>query len=184
MQSDDGVQIGIRAANALTAAIFARPIMSNIFRGLYAQYLVAEILGHPWRTTDTWEAWDVSHPSGTKLEVKQSAARQDWHASEIPPKESAVRFDIRARDGFWEGQGIWRSDPGRKADLYVFAWHDGTNLLDTNHRDASQWWFYVCRSDALPNQKTISLGVLRKLAHEVRSDDLRDLVQRLANTSA
>src|SRR6516225_4975694 len=73
-------------------------------------------LGPTWRCCPgDWLGWDFEHQDGTRLEVKQSAARQTW----APPKRSSrPTFDIRTRSGFYLGSE-WHPEVGRHAHLYV-----------------------------------------------------------------
>ena len=71
---------------------YDRPVMNNIQRGDYVECVVAVLLGSewtlPWTTGYDWAPWDLEHEDGTKIEVKQSAARQTWNSRDsIPPRE-------------------------------------------------------------------------------------------------
>ena len=99
--------------------------MNNVHRGEYLECLVAELLGSGWRLPWTaghdWAPWDLEHISGTRMEVKQSAALQSWHDGKSA--STSPRFDIAPRTGYWTLNGSWIDRPGPPADIYLFGWH-------------------------------------------------------------
>ena len=50
---------------------FDRPVIENVVRGKYVEAMVAELLGIGWRMKPDWDAWDIEHDDGTRLEVRQ-----------------------------------------------------------------------------------------------------------------
>ena len=146
---------------------YDRPIMNNVSRGDYVECMIVTTLGPDWRLTwaDEWDwaAWDCEHaPSGTRLEVKQAAARQSWDGEPLPPRRNAS-FDIAPRTGRWTRENEWVDSPGRQAHLYVFAWH-GRSDERADQRDPEQWRFFVVAESDLPrNQKSIGLARLKEL---------------------
>ena len=138
------------------ATVFARYDrrgMNNIHRADYVECLVATLLGPawtlPWTSGYNWAPWDLEHVSGARIEVKQAAARQPWHRDESvqarPP-----RFDIAPRGGYWTLDSTWVEQPGRLADIYIFAWHPETRESFVDHREPEQWTFFVLRTETLP----------------------------------
>ena len=158
---------------------YDRKLIQNDLRGVYAEHMVAALLGDEWcPACENWGPWDLQHQDGCKLEVKQSAARQTWTAEEIPA-ENGARFGIRAPKGYYEGIR-WTKSSGRLANIYVFAWQASSDD-STDHRDPAQWAFYVVKSDDLPDQKSIGLKGLNRLTSPVSFDQLRDAVELLRN---
>jgi hypothetical protein len=143
----------------VSARAFANPVVQNDFRGLVAEAIVESALAPAWQCcSGDWLGWDFEHREDrTRLEVKQSAARQTWTASKRP---SSPIFDIRTRSGFYLGSE-WHPKAGRHAHLYVFAYHP---VADTtaDHMDPKQWIFYVTAAERLPSTKQL---VLRSLGH-------------------
>ncbi|MCB5176293.1 hypothetical protein [Microvirga lenta] len=158
---------------------FGKPLIVNNLRALVAELIVDCALRPEWRwCSGDWAGWDFEHADGTRLEVKQSAARQSW--STRPKRPQSPRFDIEARSGHWVEGGNWQQNEtaGRLANLYVFAFHPVSD--DTaDHRDPSQWIFHVTPSDLLPNNKTITLSRVRSLAEPVGYADLLASVERV-----
>ena len=159
---------------------FDKPLIQNNLRGLYVEHMVALLLGSGWNMVSAdWAPWDVEHMDGIRLEVKQSAAKQTWTSEDLKPQRNP-RFSIRAPKGSYEGKD-WIVSSGRLADMYVFAWH-ATADQSADHRNPEQWMFYVVKSEALPNQGTIGLSSVKGIAAPLRSDELRDAVEKVRQT--
>ncbi len=142
-------------------AAFGQSLITNNLRGLVAEAIVASALQPSWRWCSMdWAGWDFERADGLRLEVKQSASRQTWAPSEKRP--SSCRFDIRAREGRYEGAD-WLPGRGRNADLFVMAHHFVCDD-SADHCAPGQWRFFVIHASVLPPTKTIGLGNLEKLA--------------------
>ena len=170
--------------NILTSLLrrYDCPVMNNTHRAEYVECLVAEFLGSgwalPWTKGYDWAPWDVEHVSGTRLEVKQSAALQPWHAGN-QARTKSPRFDIAPRKGYWTRDGEWLEGPDRFADLYVFAWHGEERASVAEQRAPHQWRFFVVPTRRLPaNRHSIGLPGLRELADDVGYEALRFTVNR------
>jgi len=147
------------------AALFGAPVLDNTTRGLWAEIMVWLLLGREaWEYTGrNWLGHDLQHRgTGTRVEVKQSARRQPWSTACPSP----LRFDIAPRTGHYADDGItWIAKPGRAADIYIFALHEGWLPAEAvDHRDPAQWRFLVLPASALPeSQKTIAASSLQAL---------------------
>lgn len=160
-----------RISRRLFDALIGKPIIGNAFRGKLVEAMIAEALEPQWRwRADGWGSFDFEGPSGIGLEVKQSAARQDWH--DDSSKACAARFDIRERLGYYDDKSQWFDAPGRAAAIYIFAHHPIVDRGVADHRDPTQWDFYVVPAKALPKQKTIGLAGVGARASPVRFSDL------------
>ena len=145
---------------AATAA-FGKKLVSNMYRGLVSELIVGSALSSQWKhCSEDWSGWDFEHREGSKLEVKQSAARQTWSDG----KRSRCSFGIAASQGFYKGSE-WIADPTRKAEIYVFAHHPVFDA-DADHCDPTQWIFYVLPASLLPDQKTVALSVVIALSEQ------------------
>jgi hypothetical protein len=160
-----------------TAAAFDKPLVTNVHRSLLVEAIIAAALPVDW----TWCAADYAshdfrHVDGTRLEVKQAAALQTWNAAS--GRESKASFDIAPRTGEYIDNGeTWRAGAGRNADIYVFAHHpDATTNAD--HRDPTQWRFFVVPETALPSQKSLAISGVRALAEAVTFDQLSERVEK------
>jgi hypothetical protein len=171
--SDVALVLEVERRAAATA--FGRPLVQNNLRAIVVEAMVDIALPDGWRwCSGDWAAWDFEHADGTYLEVKQSAAQQTWAAPRVPAQP---RFDIAHRQGRWEG-ATWIAEPGRFAHLYVFAHHP--ILGDSaDHRDPSQWRFYVVATTDLPFARTVSLAKLATLASPCGFDRLAASVEAI-----
>ena len=66
-------------------------LVSNAWRGVLAEYIVACDLGVSTGTRTEWDAYDLKTPEGIKVEVKSAAYLQTWKQA----AHSKVCFDIR-----------------------------------------------------------------------------------------
>ena len=155
-------------------ALLGEPLVGNAFRGTLVEAIVAEALASEWHwCADGWGSFDFVNADGLGLEVKQSAARQDWHDQDAKP--CVCRFDIASRTGRWDG-ALWVAEPGRSAALYVFAHHPVFNPALADHRDPEQWEFYVVPATELPAQRSLGLNGIRSLASAVSFGGLAEAV--------
>lgn len=126
-----------------------------------AEAIVALALEPEWRwCSEDYSSWDFDRADGVRLEVKQSAVKQSWATETAPP--SVASFDIAHRKGRWEG-ALWIEEPGRHAQLYIFA-HHFVGSAEADHRDPAQWAFYVIPTSALPGTKRIGIAAVRSRA--------------------
>jgi hypothetical protein len=159
----------------LAAKLFDQRLIQNQFRSAFVEAMVEPYLEPDgWRYVgDGWSGWDFERGERPeeRLEIKQSAAHQTW--SEARSIKTRGIFDIAARTGYYsEGGSKYAAIPGRYAGIYVFAWNPifGT---DTDHRNPSQWEFYVVLASALPDrQRTIGISKIKRLTEPVKIADL------------
>lgn len=157
-------------------ALVGKPLVGNAFRGTLVEAMLSRVLEPEWRwCADGWGSFDFERADGLGLEVKQSAALQNWHLAGDNPNRG--RFDIASRTGRWEG-AKWIAEPGRAAAIYVFAWHPETDFDVADHRDPAQWVFHVVPASALPEQKSIALSGIERLAKCVAIDEVAAAVRK------
>lgn len=160
----------------LTRRLFGAPLLRNSIRGEVVEEMVAMALEPEWKLcAGDWASCDLRHPgSGLRIQVKQSAARQSWHRDEVIPGNP--RFSIAEKTGRWEDGDKWIAEPGRNADIFIFAWHPHGGAA-ADHRDPEQWLFYVIPEPVLPPHKSISLSAIHALADPVAFAGLRVAVR-------
>lgn len=159
-------------------AAFGKPLVANMLRGHLVEAMISLALSPDWAWCGgDYAGWDFENACGVRLEIKQSAVRQSW----APPAKGAAapRFDIRPRTGFWRDGAVWVEQPGRLAHGYVFAWH-GEQTHTADHRDPVQWRFFVVATVRLPDQLSIGLPAVRRLAEPVCLADLSRAIRALA----
>ena len=156
---------------------YNEPLIDNVERGAYVECMIALALGDAWRLPKgAWNAYDLEHPlTGARMEVKNSSVRQ-ISTGEYSGKPSSPTFVIKPKKGYWNPEWTELHPPRRTADLYVFALHP-IDDEEADHRRADQWRFYVIRESDLPNQKSIALNPLEKLAQAVTWDELAGAVE-------
>jgi hypothetical protein len=114
-------------------------ILTNIRRGMFAEFLVGSTLG----VIDSvppagWEDFDLLY-SGKKIEVKSSAYIQGWDQQGCV---SVISFDIAERWIWDETINDWKR--GRPADCYVFCLYaEKKDRSVVSALDVNKWDFYV-----------------------------------------
>ena len=169
-----------RTVHRLVNTYYDKQLINNVDRGHYVECMIVLGLGEEWNLTSElrgWAPWDIERDDGARLEVKQSAALQTWSLAHDAPRPRTASFDIAFRKKPWTKGGDYpRYLPGRPADLYIFAWHPTMYHDVADHRSAEQWSFIVVPERQLPNQKTISINRVKKLAGEANYDRLPSVV--------
>ena len=135
-----------------------------------------------WQLCGDWGECDLKHPTGLRIQVKQSAARQSWHRPADPA--SRGRFAIGYKTGRFEDDGRWTTERSRNADIFVMAWHPRIDA-QADHRSPDQWRFFVILEANLPKQESISLTRLCQHAEGCGIEQLQASIttQVLALTS-
>ena len=89
--------------NRLTDRLFGAPLLRNSIRGELVEEMVAVALEPEWALcAGDWGACDLMQVGGPlRIQVKQSAARQSWHADDSPLPRP--RFSIALKTGRYEG---------------------------------------------------------------------------------
>ncbi|NTZ42137.1 hypothetical protein G7A66_03315 [Altererythrobacter sp. SALINAS58] len=157
--------------NKVSQQVFGKPLIMNVMRSYVAEAIICEALGGRWSwCSGDYAAWDIESQDGVRIEVKQSAAKQTWQSK----KSSIPAFDIRPRKGRYDGPN-WVAESGRNADVYIFAWH---SVIDetANHKEPSQWLFFIVPTEELPDQNSIGLSALESLVSPVSYEQLADAV--------
>ena len=161
---------------ARVTGLFDSALIQNNLRGLYMEHVVAEILGKDWSVVgQDWASWDLEHRDGTRIEVKQSAARQTWSAEQSPLH--TARFSIRKPQLTYAGN-VSTDCTDRPSKIFIFAWN-GTADETADHRDKRQWQFFVLSREDLPDQKSIGLSGLQQRTEPVAADRLGVAVEAL-----
>lgn len=146
-------------------------LIQNDARGDWAEELVGQVLGSPWRiVSGGWHPWDLecgpsnkTAPERIRIQVRNSAAVQMWPQ----PKAGQASFTIQQRKRpfyfDWHNKGVPCEDFGHLCEIYVLAWHGEKDPAVYDQRDPLQWKFYVVAARDLPLQKRISGPRLEKL---------------------
>lgn len=147
----------------------ASDLVSNVIRGVFAEFLVAHALGiDVGGVRDSWAAFDLVTPAGIRVEVKSAAYVQSWWQRRL----SAISFSVR-RTRAWSGDtGLMAADAVRQADVYVFALLAHADKATIDPLNVDQWRFFVVPTAVLNartrSQHSITLRSLRGIAAELR----------------
>ena len=140
-------------------------LLNNTQRGVMAEFLVYSSLNSEYPPPRTqmrvnWLPFDVTSPSGRRIEVKSAAYLQSW-TTDFPAQ---IQYDIAPKLA-WDGKS-YATEAKRNCDLFVFCLYTALTR-DKSILDLDYWEFYVLPTsvlnDKIPNQKTISLSSLLKL---------------------
>lgn len=141
-------------------------LIDNTQRGVMAEFLVYLSLNRtPLHTQmrENWFPFDVTSPSGRRIEVKSAAYIQAWTPENI---FAQIRFDIGKKLAWDNATATSATVAKRNCDLYVFCLFTA-KTKDVSLLDLDYWDFYVLPTSVLdekvPDQKGIALSSLLKL---------------------
>lgn len=153
-------------------------LRTNITRGVLAEFLVARAIGDPSPLRMAWDNFDVTTPSGIRVEVKSSAYLQSWYQKE----PSKITFSgLTGRE--WSAKtGVMAEERTLRADVYVFAINTCRQPEDYDGLRLSDWEFRVMNAaelaEAGPGYRSITLAFLNKHAEPAyRLEELKDVVK-------
>lgn len=138
-------------------------LVSNATRGRLAEFIVAKALGISTDVVrDEWDSIDLKTPAGLKIQVKSSAYLQNGFQKKL----STITF-ITRKTRTWDAKTGIQSEPGRHADVYVFALLAHKDKATVDPLNVTQWAFYVLPTAVL-NERTRS-------QHSIALKTLEDL---------
>lgn len=151
----------------------ASDLVSNVVRGIFAEFLVAYALGIDVSgVRDSWAAFDLVTPAGTRVEVKSAAYVQSWWQRRLSP----IAFSVRRTRAWSADTGVMATEAVRQADVYVFALLAHVDKKTIDPLNAEQWRFFVVPTAVLDtrtrSQHSITLKSLRAVARELRLADI------------
>lgn len=141
-------------------------LLNNTSRGVMAEFLVEKSLEGITPPPNTqmridWMPYDVTSPSGRRIEVKSAAYLQSWTRDYY----SKIIFDIAPKRA-WSPETGYSPECIRHSDLYVFCVYTALSQ-DQSILNLDLWDFYVLPTEVLnqkcPQQKTIGLQSLMAL---------------------
>jgi hypothetical protein len=153
--------------------------LSNATRGRFAEFIVGTAIGiNSENLRDEWDAYDLITDDGIKIEVKSAAYIQSWDQKRF----STISFSIKPTK-YWDAEtNIYRNEPKRHADVYVFCLlkHKDKNTIDPLKME--QWDFYVLPTYRLDNyqrsQSSITINSLEKLTNPKKYSELKDEITK------
>jgi len=163
----------------------ASDLVSNVARGVFAEFLVAHALGIDTSgVRDGWAAFDLVTADGIRIEVKSAAYVQSWWQRRLSP----ITFSVRRARAWDPETGSTTSGPVRQADVYVFALLAHRDKATVEPLNVDQWRFFVVPTAVLDartrSQHSITLNSLRRIAPELKLTDLATTVVRARETAS
>ena len=157
---------------------YVSDILSNVTRGIVAEYVVAQALGVACKVRAEWDKFDLKTRHCISVEVKSSAYIQRWRQKEL----SKPRFNVSSSRGWESSTGHTEDESRHQADVYVFTLLAHREKETVDPLNLEQWEFYVLPRSTVAalGQKTMGIGTLRKLAKAIPYAGLREAVERAA----
>jgi hypothetical protein len=152
-------------------------LLSNATRGRLAEFIVANAVRAKDSVRAEWDAYDLTTPSGIKVEVKSAAYIQSWFQKKL----SLISFVCRKTRAWNKQTNCQTLESCRWADVYVFALLNHKDQETVDPLDLEQWDFYVVGVDDLNNrtrsQHSITLRSLRATYTPVKYSGLARAVE-------
>lgn len=138
-----------------------------------AEYLVSRALEiEKPENVSSWTGYDLSYRA-KRIEVKSTTYVHPWNKTKVSKTRT---FSIAPSSNYyWYGRSdIDGKAKARQNELYVFCLNTNQDIEKADPLSIDPWTFYVvptfiinamCERYNNPNQKTISLGVVRKLSN-------------------
>lgn len=135
-------------------------LRTNNVRGYLAEFLVAKAVGSELRRVE-WEAWDITAPDGTRIEVKSSGYLQAWAQAKL----SNPVFRVAAAFAWDVETASYSAAQQFSADVYVFCLHTARTHEEYDPLDVGQWLFYVAPRSIIEARASsqMSLSTLERL---------------------
>lgn len=158
-------------------------LRSNTERGVFAEFLVARAVGDDSPLRETWANYDLTTPSGIRVEVKASGYLQSWQQKKL----SEISFG-RLMALAWDAvTGELGAEPEVRADVFVFAIQTCRDPDAYEVLDIDQWEFRVMSADVIRENPLKSVGISFLDLHaprRLRWNELRDAVEEAGRREA
>ncbi len=150
-------------------------LRDNTFRGIFAEWLVAQLLGLPMSQRGGWDCYDLT-AGDKRIEVKCSSYLQPW-----AQRRQTLPVYSRLFSQCWDANSDTFRPPDYNADIYVFCLQACQDAEAWDALDLTQWQFWVLPREVLAHNKTKTLsqaGLVRLARHAydftqpMRADDL------------
>ncbi len=147
-------------------------LRSNNVRGVFAEWMVAEILGLKPNPRGSWDDYDILLSDGRTVEVKASAYLQVWHAEGDAP--SLIQFTGLRGQRWIDATRRNAAEKTFNADLYVFCVQTEKDRAKWDALDLSQWSFYVVPRAKLEayGSSSLRLSTVQTFSERFSADDL------------
>lgn len=139
-------------------------LISNATRGRLAEFIVASALGIADGVRNEWDAFDLKTAKGLRIEVKSCGYLQSWYQKKLSP----ITFSVR-KTRKWDAEtGRMESEPGRHADIYIFALlAHKTSKRTLDALDLDQWEFYLVPTQKINERRRSQHSITLKSLHKL-----------------
>jgi hypothetical protein len=152
-------------------------LRTNIVRGILAEFLIASAVGDPSPLRRAWDNFDVTTPTGIRVEVKSSAYLQSWNQRRV----SSIVFTGLTGSSWSDETANYGGVRELRADVYVFAIHTCQEPDQYDALDLSHWDFRVLGVSALREygHRSITKRLLDRIAPDsLRLDELAKAIEQ------
>lgn len=146
-----------RIRTRLVTEFLSAPILENALRGYLCEAMLAEQLGPLCRiTSHGWAPWDLeigprtgTCPDRIRIQVKNSARLQTWHAEGHPASDSLFNLTWRHRPSYWmrDAADVPCEEEGFLCDLFALCHHPVEDRTLADQTDPAQWQVYLLAAD-------------------------------------
>jgi len=152
-------------------------ILTNITRGIFAEFLVGSVLGLIDEPRKEWETADFKYKRKL-IEVKSASYLQNWTQEKL----SSISFDIAERLAYDSDNYIIQGKKIRPANIYVFCLYTEKKSKELEKLlDVHNWNFYVMSTEKMNKefgeQKNVVLNRIKEFAECVLYEDLKSAIE-------
>ena len=152
-------------------------LVGNTERGVLAEYIVARAIRAKSPVRNSWAAYDLDSPDGTKIEVKSASYIQSWHQKKL----SNIQFNIRKTLEWLPEKNEFVTEKKRQSDVYIFCLLNQKDKHKVNPLNLDQWEFYVIATSLLDRElgdtQSISLAKVQQYSANYTFKQLEQLYE-------
>ena len=152
-------------------------LVGNTERGVLAEYIVARAIRAKSPVRNSWAAYDLDSPDGTKIEVKSASYIQSWHQKKL----SNIQFNIRKTLEWLPEKNEFVTEKKRQSDVYIFCLLNQKDKHKVDPLNLDQWEFYVIPTSLLDRElgdtQSISLAKVQQYSANYTFKQLEQLYE-------
>jgi len=132
---------------------FGTHLLDNTVRGLWCEFMIAEALGPECSAVGLgWHPWDLqigpdaaSMPERIRIQIKNSAALQSWNVASGTRTKCSYSLTWRRPPAYFSAYFPHTpcEDAGFLCDVFVLCHHPVEDPERADHRDPTQWRFFL-----------------------------------------
>lgn len=152
---------------------------SNIYnlQEIIAEFIIEKALGlDKSQNIDSWTLYDLKYRN-YRIEIKETSYYHPWNEKGKISKQRIFGI-TKANSNYDDSNSENRFE--RQNDIYVFCLNTGTTKEESNPMNLNNWEFYIIPTYVINkvcgDNKTISLGRVRKLTDKVSYDKIKETI--------